>query len=280
MQDEPASTCISRTQELSSTCTRLHTQFDDSPEILWNQAMTGTKGKATPANVVNFITRAAAEDSARTSAVIKVMVTDEFGWSPDISTISRDRKKAGIPSSRTTEAIAMAKRSVQLTLGQRDQVLKLMDKFHLPLPDNLRLTAVIGDVGEGKIGPTSEQIYIRRIDKKLIQCWLTELEVKSVMSALAKMPDLRAMFSSVHERGIRIVDDILKHNHGVENGTGDISFAWLRELLMNKKSKELAFFEADASDLWDRYTAFGTEFASFRRKFEESQSVYPDSNQD
>ena len=100
-QDKPASTCIFKTQELNSTCIHLHIQSGNSATTLWNRAMTGKQGKATPVHVLNFIARAVTEDPKRTSAVIKGMLNKEFGSSPDLSTITRHRKKLGLPSSRT-----------------------------------------------------------------------------------------------------------------------------------------------------------------------------------
>ena len=60
-------------------------------------------------------------------------------------------------------------------------------------------------------------------------------------------------------------------------GNGDISFAVLLQLLESKKPKSLELFEQDALQLWNSYAAFGTELANFRRRFEESQSIYPTS---
>lgn len=89
---------------------------------------------------------------------------------------------------------------------------------------------------------TSLQSIFGGVDKKLVECWLTELEIKSLMSALAKMPDVQAMFSSVHEQGIKIIDDILGHNQMIHFGTDDISFAGLLWLFGSKKPKSLEPF--------------------------------------
>lgn len=128
-------------------------------------------------------------------------------------------------------------------------------------------------IGEGNIGPTSKHIYIRLVDKKSVECWLTELEVNSVVKSLAKLPDLQTKFSAIHKKGIKIVDDILGHNQGIVFGTGDTTFSDLLELKENKKPECLSKVDQVALQLWNRYTEFGKTLAEFRRKFNESQSV-------
>ena len=150
-----------------------------------------------------------------------------------------------------------------------------MDKFHLPPLDRLRLTDMISAIGEGKIGRAPQQIYIRLVDKKLVECWLTEVEVKSLTGALSKMPSLRAAFSSVHEQGIRIIDDILGYNTRIELGTGDISFNQLKELLESTKPESLNPYDRATFELRNRYISFGKTLANFKRKFEKSQVIYP-----
>ncbi|MBT3555640.1 MAG: hypothetical protein HN926_02480 [Chloroflexi bacterium] len=76
------------------------------------------------------------------------------------------------------------------------------------------------------------------------------------------------MFSSVHEQGIKIVDDILWHNQGID-------FGGLIQLLENTKPESLELFEQGAFELWNRYKSFGKELSKFKRRFEESQSVDP-----
>ena len=88
------------------------------------------------------------------------------------------------------------------------------------------------------------------------------------------MPGLQAMFSSVHEQGIRIIDDILGYNTRIEFGTGDISFDELKYRLEVKKPERLDPLERDTFDLWNRYTSFGKTLANFKRKFEDSQVIY------
>ena len=235
--------------------------------------MTGKRGKPTPAYVIDFIVQAVSENDRRTNAEIRDMLTDEFGWSPDISTISRYRKHEKLPSSREANQEAKKRRSFQLTQGQRDRVLELMGKFHLPPPDRLRLTDMIGAVGEGMIGPLKQQIFIRRVDKKLVECWLSEVEVRSLMKALTKMPDLQEMFSSVHEQGVKIIDDILGHNGRIKLGSGDYSFERLCQLLESEKPENLNPFDRNTFELRNRYISFGKALANFRRSFEESQAI-------
>ncbi|MBN4064105.1 hypothetical protein JYU04_00035 [Dehalococcoides mccartyi] len=235
--------------------------------------MAGKRGKMMSTKMKEFIVISVEDDGERTNAVIKKLMDDEFGYSPDISTISRYRSHKGLIPSHTAKADAA--RSVQLTQGQRDHVLRLMDKFHLPLPDGLRLTDMISAVGEGKIGAKNEKIYIRRVDKKLVECWLTEVEVKSLTGALSKMPGLQAKFSSVHEQGIRIIDDILGYNTRIELGTGDISFDELKYRLEVKKPERLDPLERNTFELRNRYISFGKTMANFKRKFEKSQVIYP-----
>ncbi len=100
-----------------------------------------------------------------------------------------------------------------------------------------------------------------------------------MISALTKLPDLQAMFSSVHEQGIKIVDEILGYNQVIDFGNSEISFGGLIQLLENTKPESLQLFEQGALELWNRYTAFGKELAKFRRRFEESQSIYPANDQ-
>jgi hypothetical protein len=95
------------------------------------------------------------------------------------------------------------------------------------------------------------------------------------MSALTKLPDIQLMFPSVHEQDIKIVDDILGHNQVIDFGNSEISFGGLIQLLENTKPESLQLFEQGAFELWERYKSFGKELVKFRRRFEESQSVYP-----
>jgi hypothetical protein len=104
---------------------------------------------------------------------------------------------------------------------------------------------------------------------------LTELEIKYLMSALANMPDIQPVFSSVHEQGIKIVSDMLGYNQGIDIGNGESSFGELLQLLETSKSECLGPFEQDAFELWNRYKSFGIELAELKRRFEEAQSIYP-----
>ena len=242
--------------------------------------MTGKQGKPTPEPVIDFIVQAVTDCPSRTNATIKVMLTKEFRWAPTISTISRYRVDKELPSSRKANKEAKAKRSTQLTQKQRDHVIKLMDKFHLPSPDRLRPTDMISAVGEGKIGPEKELIYIRRIDKKLVECWLSGVEVKSLTGALSKMPGLQAQFSSVHEQGIRIIDDILGYNYRIKIGSGDNSFKRLEELLQGTKPESLNPYDRATFELWNRYISFGKTLANLKREFEKSRVIYSGKVQD
>ncbi len=232
--------------------------------------MQGIQGKPVPPKVKAFIIEAARDNPTRTNADIGKMVEESFGWSPDLSTIAKFRREAGIPSSRTARKLAPT--TPPLTGDQQAYVKKLLDKFTIPHPDQLRLTDVIIGVGEGTIGPQSKKVYIRLDGLKLTECWLSAVEVKSLMNALTKVPELHVMFSAVLEQGIDIVGDILGHNQGIDFGNGESSFGELLQLLESNKPESLGPFEQHAYRLWNRYTTFGKELSEFRRIFEESQS--------
>ena len=53
------------------------------------------------------------------------------------------------------------------------------------------VTNRIGNITSGTVGRFHlPAIYIRRVDKNLVECWLSEVEVESLMSVLTKLPDL------------------------------------------------------------------------------------------
>ena len=232
--------------------------------------MPGIQGKPVPPKMKAFIIEAARDNPTRTNADIGKMVEESFGGAPDLSTIAKFRREAGIPSSR--KAASQVLTTPPLTSEKKDYVQKLLEKFTLPHPDQLRLTDVIIGVGEGTIGPQSKKVYIRLDGLKLTECWLSAVEVESLMNALTKMQDLQPMFSSVHEQGIKIVGDILGHNQGIDFGNGESSFGELLQLLESNKPESLGPFEQHAYRLWNRYTTFGKELSEFRRIFEETQS--------
>ncbi len=95
------------------------------------------------------------------------------------------------------------------------------------------------------------------------------------MGALAKLPDLQAMFSAVLEQGIQIVDDILGYNTRIKIGSGDISFGRLKELLESTKPESLNPYDRATFELRNRYISFGKTLANLKRKFEKSQVIYP-----
>jgi hypothetical protein len=49
----------------------------------------------------------------------------------------------------------------------------------------------LGNITSGTVGRFHlPSIHIRRVDKNLVECWLSEVEVESLMSVLTKLPDL------------------------------------------------------------------------------------------
>ncbi|MBN4064603.1 hypothetical protein JYU04_02590 [Dehalococcoides mccartyi] len=233
--------------------------------------MSGKQGKPVPPHIKQFILDTAEADPTLTNSDVKRVTEEKFNRPVDSSTVAKFRREAGIPSSR--KAASQVPTSPLLTNDRQISVQKLLNKLVQPHPDQLRLTNVIIGVGEGAIGPQGKKVHIRLDGLKLTECWLSAVEVKYLVTALTKIPDLQAMFLSVLEQGIEIVNDILGYNQGIDFGNGESSFSELLQLLENNKPENLGPFERNASRLWNRYTSFGKELADFRRRFEESQSV-------
>lgn len=234
--------------------------------------MPGVQGKPIPARMKTFILEAARDDPSRTNSDIKKLTEETFEWSPDASTISKFRREAGIPSSRN--AAGEVSTIASLPSDQQNYAQKLLYKLVLPHPDHLRLTEMIIGVGGGSIGPPDKQIHIRLNRLELAECWLSAMELKWLMNALAKVPDLQARFLSLFEQGLDIVNDILGHNRAIALGNGESSFGEMLQLLDGTTTDSPGQFEQAAYQLWNQYTAFGKELAEFKRRFEESQLIH------
>ena len=228
--------------------------------------MTGVQGKSPSPDVKKFLIKAASDDPTRTNAEIREMAGRKFKWSPDITTIGRYRKQAGIPSSRTAKAAT--KLQPGLTRDERNYAVGLLDRIHTPDPNHLRLTDIVVAVGEGEVGPPNQRIHVRFNGKSLVECWLSEKEMTALLTLFKDLKS-RNKFVSLMKRGTRIFNDTLRHNQSIDLGSGGTAFSELSQLLESVKPEKLGEVDRPAWEIWDQYKTFGKDLVNFKREIED-----------
>ena len=216
--------------------------------------MSGVRGRRTPEDQENFIIALAREDPSRTNVEIRSSTIGKFGDAPDSSTIGRIRDRNKIPSSRE----ARTNRPSLLTSNQEAYVRSVLNKMIIPDPDSLRLTNVIIATDVGSIGPTNMQIHVRFSGRQLSECWLSAKELNDIQS-IDLSSDLLEEFVPLHNRGMRIVSEIVNYNQQVDLGSGDPTFSEVVQMLETSKPNQLGNSAKLVWKLWLRCATFGRE---------------------
>jgi len=223
--------------------------------------MPGVRGKPVLPDVRAFIVSAARKDPTSTNSDLVRLVEKEFGDAPDLSTVGRIRKNAGITNSR--EAAATAAARIGISQEQRDYVLELLEKIKLPHPDDLTFDALIVETGVGTIGSHGAKIFVRLDGVQLLECWLTARELKflsGVGAVTGKSGELMALL----ERGKSLVREVVGHNMRVDQGTGEPTFFEVTQEVEREKLERLTFDAKQVWDLWSRYSSFGRDLENFK----------------
>ena len=228
--------------------------------------MPGVRGKPVLPHVRAFIVSTARKDPTSTNSDLVRLVEKEFGDAPDLSTVGRIRKNAGITNSR--EAAATAAARIGISQEQRDYVLELLEKIKLPHPDDLIFDALIVEAGVGTIGSRGAKIFVRLDGVQLLECWLTARELKflsGVGAVTGKSGELMALL----ERGKSLVREVVGHNMRVDQGTGEPTFFEVTQEIDMGRHELLAFDAKQVWDLWHRYSSFGRDLENFKRTLAE-----------